>query len=85
MRSKKDSAVIFIMMSNSFNKGSRQDPYYIVRRPLKGQGSNPQIDSGEPQIALEVFIGLRWLPSTSDRLRGVLSNTMVAQALISVT
>ena len=41
MKSKKDSAVIFIIVSNSFNKGSRQDPYYIVRGPLKGQGFEP--------------------------------------------
>ncbi|NBS17825.1 MAG: hypothetical protein EBS79_13220 [Gammaproteobacteria bacterium] len=72
---------MFIIVANSFNKGSRQNPYYIVRARSKGKDSTPQIDSAEPQIALDVFMGLRGLKSR----RGVLSNAMVGQTPISAT
>ncbi|NBT45668.1 MAG: hypothetical protein EBT06_12300 [Gammaproteobacteria bacterium] len=67
---------MFIIVANSFNKGSRQNPYYIVRARSKGKDSTPQIDSAEPQIALDVFMGLRGLKSR---------NAMVGQTPISAT
>jgi len=68
-------------VSNSFNKGSRQDPYYIVRRPLKGQGFEPADWFSWASDRAGGFHEAKMAeePPASDRHRGVLSNAMVGQ------